>query len=102
MSKKTRRENAILASPMVLFLLAILGFPTVLSVIYGFSETTFETLTRPEFSGLRNFADVLSDPTFWHAAWFSLRFGLITALLIEALRQVRVGQVTTRRPDSKA
>lgn len=85
MSKKTRREIAILASPMVLFLLAILGFPTVLSVIYGFSETTFETLTRPEFSGLRNFADVLSDPTFWHAAWFSLRFGLITALLQCAL-----------------
>jgi multiple sugar transport system permease protein len=85
MSKKTRRENAILASPMVLFLLAILGFPTVLSVVYGFSETSFETLTRPEFSGLANFADVLSDPTFWQAAWFSLRFGLITALLQCAL-----------------
>jgi multiple sugar transport system permease protein len=85
MSKKIRRENAILASPMVLFLLAILGFPTVLSVIYGFSETSFETLTRPEFSGLANFADVLSDPTFWQAAWFSLRFGLITALLQCAL-----------------
>lgn len=85
MSKKTRRENAILASPMVLFLLAILGFPTVLSVVYGFSETSFETLTRPEFSGLANFADVVSDPTFWQAAWFSLRFGLITALLQCAL-----------------
>jgi hypothetical protein len=31
-----------------------------------------------------------------------LNFGLITALLIEALRQVRVGQVGTRRPDSRA
>ena len=27
-----------------------------------------------------------------------LNFGLITALLIEALRQVRIGQVTARRP----
>lgn len=85
MSNKTRRENAVLASPMVLFLLAILGFPTVLSVIYGVSDTTFETLTRPEFSGLSNFVDVLSDPTFWQAAWFSLRFGLVTALLQCAL-----------------
>ena len=85
MPTKTRRENAILASPMVLFLLAILGFPAVLSIVYGFSETTFETLTRPEFSGLTNFADVLSDPTFWQAGWFSLRFGLITALLQCAL-----------------
>jgi hypothetical protein len=31
-----------------------------------------------------------------------LNFGLITALLIEALRQVRIGQVTALRPDSKA
>ena len=31
-----------------------------------------------------------------------LNFGLITALLIEALRQVRIGQVTTRRPDTRA
>lgn len=77
----TRRENALLATPLVLFLLALLGFPTVLSLIYGFSDTSFETLTRPEFSGLANFADVLSDPTFWQAAGFSLRFGLITAAL---------------------
>lgn len=81
MISKTRRENAVLASPMVLFLLAILGFPAVLSLIYGFSETSFETLTRPEFSGLANFRDVLSDATFWQAAWFSLRFGAITAVL---------------------
>ena len=74
-------ENAILAGPLVLVLLAILGFPTVLSLVYGFSETSFQTLTTPQFSGLRNFRDVTADPTFWQAAWFSLRFGAITAIL---------------------
>jgi multiple sugar transport system permease protein len=74
-------ENAILAGPLVLFLLAILGFPTVLSLVYGFSETNFQTLTTPQFSGLKNFRDVTADPTFWQAAWFSLRFGAITAVL---------------------
>jgi hypothetical protein len=68
-------ENAILAGPLVLFLLAILGFPTVLSLVYGFSDTSFQTLTTPQFSGLKNFRDVTADPTFWQAAWFSLRFG---------------------------
>lgn len=80
-----RRENAILAAPLVLFLLAILGFPTVLALVYGFSDTSFQTLTSPEFSGLANFRQVLADPTFWQAAWFSLRFGAITAVLQCAL-----------------
>lgn len=79
------RENAVLAGPMVLFLLAILGFPTLLSLIYGFSDTSFTTLTSPRFSGLTNFRAVVADPAFWQAAWFSLRFGTITAVLQCAL-----------------
>lgn len=81
MAKSKRVESAILASPAILFLLAVLGFPVILSVIYGFSETTFQTLTSPTFAGIQNFRDVVSDDTFWQAAWFSLRFGVITSLL---------------------
>lgn len=81
MTKGRSTENAILAGPLVLFLLAILGFPTLISLIYGFSDTTFQTLTAPQFSGLKNFRDVTADPTFWQAVWFSLRFGAITAVL---------------------
>jgi multiple sugar transport system permease protein len=79
MVTRTGAENRILAAPLVLFLLAILGFPVVLSLIYGFSETTFETLSSPHFNGLDNFRTVIADPSFWQAAWFSLRFGAITA-----------------------
>jgi multiple sugar transport system permease protein len=61
--------------------LVLLGFPVVLSLVYGFSETTFQTLRSPQFNGLTNFRDALSDDGFWQAAWFSLRFGVITALL---------------------
>ena len=74
-------ENAVLASPLVLFLLAMLGFPVVLSLVYGFSETRFETLTSPTFNGLKNFQQVATDASFWQAARFSLRFGVITAAL---------------------
>lgn len=76
-----KQENAILASPMVLFLLALLGFPVVLSIIYGFSEASFESLMSPKFIGLENFRLVLQDSSFWDAGWFSLRFGVITALM---------------------
>jgi multiple sugar transport system permease protein len=85
MPARTRTENAILASPMVLFLLAVLGFPAVLSVVYALSETTFQTLTAPRFNGLMNFAAVWADTAFWRAAWFSLRFAAITAVLQCAL-----------------
>ena len=81
MTPDRRIENALLGGPLVLFLLAILGFPTVLSLVYGVSETSFETLASPRFSGLENFRAVLTDPTFWQAAWFSLRFGVVTAVL---------------------
>lgn len=80
-SPKSARENAILATPLVGFLLLILGFPIVLSLVYGFSQTTFTTLSSPEFNGLENFRTVLNDPSFWQAAWFSLRFAVITAVL---------------------
>lgn len=78
---KEAKQNAILATPLVLFLLVLLGFPVVLSLVYGFSETTFQTLRQPQFNGLTNFRDALGDDGFWQAAWFSLRFGVATALL---------------------
>jgi multiple sugar transport system permease protein len=81
MAGQERRENAILAAPLVLFLLALLGFPVVLSLVYGFSETSFTTLASPRFNGVENFRTVLTDPAFWKAVWFSLRFAVITALL---------------------
>ncbi len=75
------QENAILASPVVLFLLALLGFPVALSIVYGLSEASFQTLMSPTFVGLKNFQFVLNDVSFWNAAWFSLRFAIITAFL---------------------
>ena len=74
-------ENPVLAAPMVLFLLAFLGFPAVVDVIYGFSEVSFETLRSPRLSGIDNYRQVLADGEFWQAALFSLKFGLLTAVL---------------------
>ncbi len=80
MFQRKRIENTVLATPLVLFMLALLGFPVVLSLIYGFSATSFETLQSPKFNGLDNFRQVLGDGGFWTAAWFSLKFAVTTAL----------------------
>ena len=73
-------EWKLLAAPMVVFLLLFLGFPVLLNLYYSLSEVRFETLRAPQLIGLANYAEVLGDGAFWRASWFSLRFGVLTAL----------------------
>lgn len=79
-SSAQRLEWRLLASPLLIFLLLFLGFPTIVDLLYSVSEVTFETLRAPKLSGFGNYLDVLGDAGFWNAAWFSLRFGLVTAI----------------------
>lgn len=72
-------EHRALLAPVTLFLLLFLGFPLLVDVVYSLSEVSFETLRAPELTGFGNFAAVVSDPAFWQATGFSLRFGLLTA-----------------------
>lgn len=74
-----------LATPLVAFLLLFLGFPAVVNLVYSVSDVTFETLRQPTLSGFDNFVSVWTDGAFWRATWFSLRFGLLTAVLECAL-----------------
>jgi multiple sugar transport system permease protein len=76
----SRFEWKILTAPLVAFLLLFLGFPALVNLVYSVSAVTFQTLRSPTLSGLGNYADVLTDGEFWRATWFSLRFGVLTAL----------------------
>lgn len=76
-----RHEWGVLAAPMVIFLLAFLGLPAIVNLIYSVSDVSFETLRAPRLSGLGNYAEALVDPAFWRSVWFSTRFALMTALV---------------------
>ncbi|MFK4809042.1 carbohydrate ABC transporter permease [Devosia sp. ZW T5_3] len=80
MDRIRSHDWAILTAPMVVFLLLFLGFPALVNVVYSVSEVRFETLRSPTLSGLGNYLAVLTDDDFWRASWFSLRFGVVTAL----------------------
>lgn len=67
----------LLLAPLLLLLLALLGYPLVTNVIYGFSSVTFENIRSPVWSGLENYTSVLRDQAFWGALGFSLRFALV-------------------------
>lgn len=69
------------ASPLVGFLLLFLGFPVLIDLVYSLSRVSFTNLRSPEIVGFENYGEVLGDPQFWRSCWFSLRFGLITAVL---------------------
>ncbi|HTJ59153.1 MAG TPA: sugar ABC transporter permease [Devosiaceae bacterium] len=96
-----RREWALLTTPLVIFLLLFLGFPTVLDIIYSLSQVTFETLRSPRISGLGNYGDALTDDAFWSACWFSLRFGVLTAVaecLIGLFLAIFLAPLLEKRP----
>jgi len=76
-----RPEWKLLTTPLVGFLLLFLGFPALVNLLYSISTVTFETLRSPTISGFGNYFSVLVDPEFWQASWFSLRFGVLTALV---------------------
>ena len=76
-----RREGYALIAPLTAFLLALLGFPLLVDLVYSVSTVSFETIRSPQPTGLANFAAALADRYFWSAAWFSLRFGLLASLI---------------------
>jgi len=88
MKRQHRRQGQYLIAPLVVFLLAILGFPLLVDLIYSVSNVGFENIRRPQLSGFANYIKTLQDVEFWQAAWFSLRFGLLVSLI-----QVVVGLV---------
>lgn len=91
----------VFTAPLVLFLLAFLGFPAVLDLVYSVSDVSFETLRAPRLVGLENYSAVLADADFWGALSFSLRFGAVTAALECALGlglAVFLAPLLARRP----
>jgi multiple sugar transport system permease protein len=75
-----RGEAALLLGPLVLFLVALLGFPFLANLAYSLTRLTFATLRDPAWAGLANYAAALSDPAFGKALLFSLRFALLATV----------------------
>ncbi|MFO1068276.1 MAG: sugar ABC transporter permease [Geminicoccaceae bacterium] len=74
-----RTEGALLLAPLVLFLVLLLGFPALANLVYSLSQVTFRTIRDPAWLGFGNYVAAATDPAFWHALGFSLRFALVTA-----------------------
>jgi multiple sugar transport system permease protein len=81
MKRRKITDGNYLIAPLAAFLLALLGFPLVVDLVYSVSDVAFENIRAPVLSGFGNYAQALADHEFWDAAWFSLRFGLIVSTI---------------------
>jgi len=99
--KRIPREAYALLTPLTLFLLALLGLPLIVDIVYSVSRVTFETLRAPELSGFENFRAVLVDASFWRAMGFSLKFGALVTVaevLIGLVLAIFLAPLLTRIP----
>ncbi|TKI06169.1 sugar ABC transporter permease [Martelella alba] len=66
------------ASPGLLALAIVLGFPVAYAVALAFSSFTLMRPALAPFAGIDNFVAVLSDGAFWTAAWLTIKYSVIT------------------------
>jgi multiple sugar transport system permease protein len=78
-------------SPAVVYIIALVGFPFVLSIIYAFTNISTGN-PNLNFVGFDTFARVIDDPVFrqalWNTFWFAIVANLFVVILATALAEV--------------
>lgn len=90
MMGKEETAGFIFTLPFLIGFLFFMIVPMGISLYYSFCK--FDILTPPEFIGLKNYIDMVADPTFWQTvkvtfffAFVSVPLKLIFALLVALL-----------------
>lgn len=63
-------------------MLLLMVLPLVTAVWLGFNFITFKNLATPQWVGLENYTEVLSDPEFWASLRFTVLYIVITVPLV--------------------
>ena len=73
-----RRTFLVFVSPSVAIMLLLMVLPLMTAIWLGFNRITFKNLATPQWVGLQNYIEVLSDPAFWASLRFTLLYIVIT------------------------
>ena len=95
-----RRTFLAFVSPSVVIMLLLMVLPLLTAIWLGFNFITFKNLTTPQWVGLENYTEVLSDPAFWASLRFTLIYIAITVpseILIGFFIALLLDQVTRFR-----
>ena len=91
---------ALFMSPAVTYIIALVGFPFVLAIVYAFTDITTGN-PELEFVGFETFRRVLADPVFREALgntfWFALIANLLVVVLAKSLALVLIQDFKGKR-----
>ena len=77
----------LLLSPAVIYIIALVGFPFVLAIIFAFSDVTTGSADL-EWVGFRTFGRILEDPVFLRSLWNTFIFAIIANALVVVVANV--------------
>lgn len=84
LSDNPRFLAGVFMSPTILYILALVGFPFVLAIIYSFTDITTGN-PELEFVGFETFRSILADPIFRRALGNTFWFAVISNLFVVVL-----------------
>lgn len=90
------------ASPSIIIMTLLMVIPLGMAIYLGLHYMTYANVTSPQFVGLRNYVNVLSDPRFWQSFRFTALFivvvvparmliGFVIALLLDQVSSLLRG-----------
>lgn len=72
----------IFLAPVLAALLIVVVVPFVWGIYYSLTEWSGDMAQTPVFKGFDNYANLLSDPTFLSALWFTFKYAIVTVIII--------------------
>jgi ABC-type sugar transport system permease subunit len=72
-----RRTFLGFAAPSIIVMTLLMVIPLIMAIWLGMNFFTYNNINDPQFIGLRNYIEVLSDPRFWQSFRFTGLYMLI-------------------------
>lgn len=94
LSDNPRFIAGLFMSPAIIYIVALVGFPFVLSIIYAFTDISTGNPAL-NFVGFETFSRVIDDPVFRQALWNTFRFAVLSNLFVVVLA-TGLAEVLTR------
>lgn len=72
-------------APVLAALLIVVVVPFIWGIYYSLTEWSGDMAQTPVFKGFDNYANLLSDPTFLSALWFTFKYAIVTVIIINVV-----------------
>lgn len=73
----------IFVSPVLLALILVIGIPFLLGLYYSFTD--WDGIVKPAFNGIKNYLAIFSDGQFLASLIFTVKFAVVSIILINAI-----------------